>query len=386
MQSSASLEPVIMILQSKTLDICVHTDPSGAATAEAWNALVDVSTYPNVFRRWEWQNLWWKWFGNGCQPYVLSLSRGGELVGIVPLYASPTRFGKRKLTWIGAGGPTFPEYLGPVIRQDCGAEAIEAIGEHFRHADRTWDSLWLPDVPPDDLLTRALMDALGRVFWTIRVPGAVCPMLELPESFDLLLKRLSHHGRQREKGKLRKARKAFRVGLRSVERQDELEAAFGAIVELHQSARVLHGEQSPFADQTYAAFHREIIETLLPKGLARLYLLLFNDKPVAFQYGYVYGGKYYAFQVGFDSSAAAYSPGAVLFQLVFDELIRQGVREFDFLRGQESYKNNFAACERRTETALICRRAAPIYAYEWVRSRIVYPLRGRAKKWLAPSP
>jgi CelD/BcsL family acetyltransferase involved in cellulose biosynthesis len=370
-----------MILQSKSLDVRLHADPAAAATADAWNALVDASTYPNVFRRWEWQNLWWKWFGNGCQPYVLGLSQGAELVGIVPLYAGPSRFGKRRLTWIGAGGPTFPEYLGPIVRQDCGAAAIEAIAEHFRRADRTWDSLWLPDVPPDDLLTRALMDDLGRIFWTIRVPGDVCPMFDLPESSDLLMNRLSHHGRQREKGRLRKARKNFRVELHTVERPDELETAFPTLVEMHRSSRALHGQQSPFDDRTYAAFHREIIRTLLPQGLARLYLLLFDDKPVAFQYGYVYGGKYYVFQVGFDSEAADYSPGAVLLQLVVDDLIRQGLREFDFLRGEESYKNYYATGQRRTQTALICRRAAPVYAYEWVRSRIIYPLRGRAKKW-----
>ena len=138
----------------------------------------------------------------------------------------------------------------------------------------------------------------------------MCPCFDLPESFDLLMRRLSHHGRQREKGKLRKARKDFRVELHAVDSAAELHAVFPTLVDMHRSSRALHGESSPFTDHAYAAFHREVIETLLPDGLAKLYLLTFDDKPAAFLYGYVFNGKYYAFQVGFDSGMGNYSPGA----------------------------------------------------------------------------
>ena len=78
-----------------------------------------------MFRRWEWLSVWWKWFGKNRELHLLSLTRGRELVGILPLYVSRTRFGGRKLSWIGVGGPTCPEYLGPIIHRDYGEAAVE---------------------------------------------------------------------------------------------------------------------------------------------------------------------------------------------------------------------------------------------------------------------
>ena len=72
---------------------------------------MDASTYPNVFRRWEWISTWWKWFGKGRELYVLTLTRGSGLVGVAPLCLARTRLGGRKLAWIGAGGPTYPNTL-----------------------------------------------------------------------------------------------------------------------------------------------------------------------------------------------------------------------------------------------------------------------------------
>ena len=99
-----------------------------------------------------------------------------------------------------------------------------------------------------------------------------------------------------------------------------------------------------------------MIESLFASGVAKIYLLRFDGTPVAFQYGYLYGKKYYAFQNGFDSSLQEYSPGAVLFQLIFQHLIAGGVKEFDFLRGGESYKDLYAACRRDTADFHVFRR------------------------------
>ncbi|MBN2580010.1 MAG: GNAT family N-acetyltransferase [Pirellulales bacterium] len=368
------------------LEVRVHADLLDVGSAAAWNELLAASVYPCVFRRWEWLSIWWKWFGENRTMYLLSVRRGRELIGIAPLYVIRTRWGERKLSWIGVGGPTCPEYLGPIVHRDHAEAAVEAIAGHFLGADRSWDSLWFPDVPPDDPATRALIDALARDGPTIRVPGVVCPWFDLPESMDLLMRRLSGHRRKRERRRLEKARRDFRVELHAVESAEEVRAVFPAVVELHRSSRGLRGESSPFANPAYVGFQQEAIETLLPKGLAQLYLLQFNGQSVAFQIGYQFHGKYYGFQTGFDAAKSIYSPGALLLHLFFEVLILRGIREFDFLRGEESYKNIFCNAERRTETSLVCRRAARTYAVHWIHTHVVSSVRRRAKRWLGKSP
>ena len=136
-----------------------------------------------------------------------------------------------------------------------------------------------------------------------------------------------------------------------------------------------HGQASPFANRSYAGFHQEVIEQLAPEGIARLYLLAFDGRPVAFQYGFLYREKYYDFQNGFDARIREHSPGDVLLQLILNDLIRQKVKEFDFLRGDESYKAFFADQQRRTESTLVCRRPGAAYLGEWLRTRIASAVR-----------
>ena len=340
---------------------------------------MDVSTYPNVFRRWEWISTWWKWFGKGRDLYLIRVTRGAELVGLAPLYTTRARFAGRRLAWIGAGGPTYPEYLGPIIHREYREAVVREMSACLRSTASDWQAMRFPDAPPDDTGTRALADALARKFPTIRRPGVVCPYLSLPGNYEMLLRGLTSHGRQRKRRQLRKARKDFRVKLTLLDTVAAVRSAFPTVLALSTSARGMHGQRSPFANAEYAGFHREVIELLLPEQVAKLYLLCFDDKPVAFQYGYQLLGKYYDFQNGFDLLLGEYSPGAVLLQLILEHLIAQGVTEFDFLRGEEAYKNSFATGQRCTENISVFRRVNRAYVAHWLRSNIVAPVKRRLR-------
>jgi len=325
----------------------------------AWNELLDATAYPCVFRRHEWLSIWWKWFGEGRKLHVIQILSGSNLVGVLPLYQA-RRGGRfslrpRKLTLIGTGGPTFPEYLGPIVHRDH-TEAIVRELSASLISSPAWDGIEFPDIPPDDAATLALAEALAKERPMLRLPGTACPYMDLPDSYESFLERLGHHGRKRERKKLRKAEGAFRVELDVLDSVERFQDVFPRIVELNRSSRAHHGDRSPFDNSRYAGFHREVIESFLPCGVAQLYLLRFDGKPVAFQYGYLYREKYYAFQNGFDSSVHEYSPGAVLFQLIFQRLLAGGVKEFDFLRGGESYKDLYATCRRCTVSFHVFRR------------------------------
>ena len=79
-----------------------------AVGRQAWNELVGDSTYPNVFRRWEWASTWWRWFGQKRKLHLLKLACGPVLAGILPMYFARGRLGARRIAWIGSGGPTCP--------------------------------------------------------------------------------------------------------------------------------------------------------------------------------------------------------------------------------------------------------------------------------------
>jgi CelD/BcsL family acetyltransferase involved in cellulose biosynthesis len=345
-----------------------------------WNGLVDHSSYPNVFRRWEWISTWWKWFGKGRELYLIKLTRGPELVGLVPLYSARTRFGGRKLAWIGDGGPTYPEYLGPIIHREHAEAVVKAVADHLHDAGRHWTEMSFPDVPPDDTATIAIAAALAERCPSIQRPGEICPYFHLPQSYETLLKRLSSHGRQRKKRQLRRANEELDAHLTVLCDTDAIASIFPTMVRLSVSSK---GIASPFLNPEYLSFHREACEHLSRDSLARVYMLHFRDEPAAFLYGFTYDNKFYAFQTGYDSGLDAFSPGDIIFQMAYEHLIGEQVEEFDYLRGGEEYKNQFGDMRRRTETTLIFRYTGLGYGSQWIRSNVVAPARHRVKQWLA---
>ncbi len=142
------------------------------------------------------------------------------------------------------------------------------------------------------------------------------------------------------------------------------------------------GNSSPFLKPEYSGFHREACEQLSENSLVRLYVLHFRGAPAAFLYGLTYQNKFYAFQTGYDGSTDAYSPGNIVFQMVYEHLIAEQMEEFDYLRGGEEYKNQFGDLRRNTETTLIFRGFGVAYAAQWIRSNIISPVRHRARHWL----
>ncbi len=270
----------------------------------------------------------------------------------------------RTLGLIGDGGPTYPEYLGPIVRADWVSPCAATFADHIVSAMPAWDVLRIPGAAPDDIGTKALIEALQGKAALVCAAGPPCPYCALPASYEEFLAGLSRHGRQRERRLLRQAHKDFQVDCRLIQTPTDLREALPIVVGLSRSARARHGEASPFANTDYLAFHQGVMEQFLPKGHLRLFILRFDDRPVAFQYGFLFADKYYDFQSGFEADIDKHNPGDVLLQLIIQHLIGEGVREFDFLRGEHAYKWKFCKAARQTQAATVFRKAGLLY-YGW---------------------
>lgn len=353
------------------------------ALAEAWNNLVDDSAYPNVFLRWEWVGTWWKYFGGGRPLRVYLVYDGSQLVGILPLYARRRALcgisRRMVLAPIGFGGPTCPEYLGLIVHREALEAVVQRLAAELRSPDDRWTAIELPDVAPDDRGTHALVEALAAEYPSLATPGVRCPAIFLPDSYEALLGRLSSHRRQREKYQVRRTKRECAAEVISIESSKQVEDVFPLMIELSASSCTRAGHASPFSNARYACFHREIMARMSETGLLKLFVLELHGQPAAYVYGFLYDSRYSFFQTGFDSQASRYSPGDVILQMTFQELIREGVREFDYLRGEESYKYVFADHERQTTSFFVFRSLGLGYLSRRVRVGVVAPFRRKAK-------
>jgi hypothetical protein len=62
-----------------------------------------------------------------------------------------------------------------------------------------------------------------------------------------------------------------------------------------------------------------------------------------------------------------------------EHVIEQGATEFDYLRGEHSYKHMFADGARHTETVRVYRQRGAAYLDRWARTHVLAKMRAWAK-------
>ncbi len=342
-------------IESSTLQIEVCTDISQLGNrADVWNRLVDSSVYPSVFRRFEWLSSWWNVFGKADSFSVFLVYDHGDLVAALPMYLSEPRlfgrFVKPRLRLIGIGGPTCPEYLGIIVSSEHVEPVSIALADHLESCRRRYHEIEFADIVTDDFPTRVLVEKLSGRFSLVTTPGESNPYLHLPNTYEDFWKDMSAEKRKRKLYQVRRAEKEFGARVVCVSDPGEFDQAF---LRMRQLSALSHGRlnrKSPFQNDAYLQFHLESAKLLARSGLARCYFLIFGDSPVAFVYGYAYSRKFMSFQIGFDPEFGKFSPGDVLHQMIYRQLIETGFDEFDYLRGDEPYKFAMTNLVRQSQT------------------------------------
>jgi CelD/BcsL family acetyltransferase involved in cellulose biosynthesis len=125
-----------------------------------------------------------------------------------------------------------------------------------------------------------------------------------------------------------------------------LESSLSALFALHASRWAERGEAGVLGAPAVEAFHREVADRLLHRGWLRLYRLHVGDELAGVLDGFQLRDQFYSYIGGFDPRFNACSPGALLLGHAISEAVRAGAREFDFLRGAESYKYRWGARDR----------------------------------------
>ena len=69
-----------------------------------------------------------------------------------------------------------------------------------------------------------------------------------------------------------------------------------------------------------------------------MYVLRLDGNIAAVMYGFMYGGRFYFYQHGFEDQYGSHSVGLVLMALTIQAALDEGASEFDMLWGVEPYK------------------------------------------------
>jgi CelD/BcsL family acetyltransferase involved in cellulose biosynthesis len=84
-------------------------------------------------------------------------------------------------------------------------------------------------------------------------------------------------------------------------------------------------------------FHARLLSVLPPEHIV-LRGIEVDGRPIAMFYGFLLAGRLYYFQLGYDPAWSAGSPGIVLITKTVEEACATGCVEYNFLQGDEPFK------------------------------------------------
>jgi CelD/BcsL family acetyltransferase involved in cellulose biosynthesis len=326
----------------------VRDEASLAWLEPEWWALWQQMPEGTPFQSPAWLIPWWDSFAPGAL-HIVAIRREGELAGLAPLYLETGPLGGRVLP-IGIG---ITDYLGILLHPACAAAASAAIASAMARS-ALWQSWETPDLPPQ---IAALPHPCPAGCDDLLETGEPCPYLPLPQRPEEL--RSVVPARKRRAIAMSRHRAARRGNVTVLSLADRpVEAMLADLIRLHRLRWESRGQPGVLCDARVQAFHARTLPRLERSGMARLYALRIGEDVAAIYYGFAHRGHAYAYLTGMDPAFAHESPGTILLAHVIEDAVREGLREFHFLRGGEAYKYGWGAIDRHNLRRVIRRRPA----------------------------
>ena len=314
-----------------------------------WDTLAQQCETKTIFQTFEWNNIWWNAFGNGNRLLVMLAEHDGKPVGIAPLMLSEQRLLGKKYRVVQFIGSDSSDYLDFIIGPHK-HDVLRAILDRLVAMSRRWDVISLSNVPQSST-TLSIVD---EHFKHGSYPARRSILFECP---TYLFGDDVADGQLIRKKSLKRCLNYFQrngqIEFRQCQTVEEAMSYLDVFFEQHIRRRALTEAPSQFLDERQRVFYRQLVEVLLPAGWLLFSVVLFNQKPIAFHFGFEYANKIIFYKPSFEPEYSRHSPGLVLIRYLLEYALDQHVAEFDFANGQEAYKLRFSNHVRRNEAVRI---------------------------------
>jgi CelD/BcsL family acetyltransferase involved in cellulose biosynthesis len=321
-----------------------------------WKALFKVSD-ATPFQSWEWQTSWWASFGSRKTPYILAAYDSEDLIGLLPLFQEQKYrlgFTTTRLAFIGShtGGA---DHLGVISSPADGDRVLTAFHKHLLESG--FDSIDLEYMTAGSAAVRRFASVGGRFDVTQRTVD-ICPQIDLSEGWPAVLSAIRRSSNFKRRRNQLKKRDGFEY--RSVTDPDELLGAFETFLSLHEKRWRQHGGSELTGHPRLISFHRNVVSAMAHTGFLRFEQLWVEGECRSSGYGFDDGRTFYYYNAGYDPDWASASVGLVLIGLSIEAAASRGISTYDFLRGSESYKFDWANKHVDLVCVSLTRKSIPV--------------------------
>jgi CelD/BcsL family acetyltransferase involved in cellulose biosynthesis len=317
-----------------------------------WQELLKASSVDCLFMSWEWMASWWKHVAGGRRLHLLTVRRGGRLIGIAPWALRPPQPGRlipfRALEFMGMGD-IGSDYLDLIARPEDEAEVVKVLGDYL---EKRRMFVEFQRVKHSSQRVGTLISGLDQAGWqTQQLITENCAYLDLKgHNWKSYLSTVSRAHRANVNRRQRRLKESFQnvEFLRATDEEGRV-ACFKDFAHLHAMRWSGDERSTAFTGPAVMAFHEEFSRLALEQGWLRLYVLKLDGKAVASTYSFRYGDVFYYYQAGYDPGYSSYSVGLSTLAMAIERSIEEGIAEIDFLHGEEEYKALWTRTRRDLE-------------------------------------
>jgi CelD/BcsL family acetyltransferase involved in cellulose biosynthesis len=324
--------------------------------ADSWNRLAQSEPRDAFFRSFRCYMAWLENIRPDAEPFVLIVrDAGGALVGLAPLCRGIYRdLGVRLKAIFWAGREVVSgDFLDFLCAPNCRPQVIQAMVDYLGRNRSYWDLLVLGELvdgADSYLALERMAKQYGLPFR--RQEERTCPYIPLPGSFDDFLGSLGNSTRYHIRRRMRDVEKAGgRVEVFS--RPGEVAAGLDVLIRLHLARWRKDNLPGTMGHPGLGTFLRQVCSAA--ESSSRLYRLVHEGEPVAALLTFHSGESALYYQAGWnpESRLSSLSPAVVLMAHSIRDAIADGLRYYEFLRGDEAYKSRWAKEARKTATLLV---------------------------------
>ena len=327
-----------------TLDI-VRDEQGFHALQPFWDALLEQTATRTPFMRWDWVSLWWEECRGDAQ-LAIGVLRDVEGLpqAIAPLmFAHENDRVRQHLTtlgFLGGFGDAHGECFDLIVPEGREGMLTPQLCRVFALLRHECDNVRLNHLPEESPNSPYIMAALQEHFIRAEVLNRHAGQhVSLPASwheFELL------HSANWRSNMRRSWKKLIgqHAGIPSlagdrVSHQQALEELY----RLH--ALNFPAGVSTFTTPAAVRFHQRLAARWLREKRAILPLLEADDRVVAVMYGFVERGRFFHYQMGWDSTQAELAPGKLVTRWCFETAITMRLQVYDMLPGEHEYKQRW---------------------------------------------
>ena len=319
-----------------------------ASLKDQWNHLLQESASHVPFLTFDYQRVWWQTRGGGEWPedsqlVIITAFEGDQLVGVAPLFYTDNILGNPALMFVGA--IEVSDYLDFIVSPGHLPEFITGLLDFLLKEDDLpqWEMLDLYNLLEESPTLEALKaEAEIRGWRHEQIHLQPAPYVPLPGDYDAYLASIDKKQRHEIRRKWRNVESSLaEADFYFVEDPDQLEAETNAFIAMMAQ----DPNKRDFLTEAMRQHLHNTVQVAFTSGWLLLAFFTLDGEKAAGYLSFTFQDRIWCYNSGWEWEFRDFSPGWVLLAYLLEWGNQNGIKAFDFMRGDEAYKYKFGGID-----------------------------------------